>query len=359
MLALVFMQFSAQATTSVTLAWNQSQDPAIAGYNIYYGGSSRYYTNRISVGNATNATIPGLIQGITYYFAATTYSASGIESPFSSELAYLVPMGTSAANQPPTLNPINDVTISQRSGIQIVSLSDITSGSTTENQTLTVSAVSSDSNLIPDPTVNYTSANTTGSLSFAPNPNANGTVIITVTVNDGQTRNNTMVRTFTVTVVADSAQNVLINPFTNQVAMAGQTCTFSTTVGKLGHFTYNWRFNGLALTSTPSPTLVLSNVTTNQAGIYSLTVSDGHVFTSCAATLTVYGTAAGRLAPASHAGGQYALAVAGVPGYKYVVQGSTNLISWVSLQTNTAPFTFVDANAGKFRQRFYRSVYVP
>jgi hypothetical protein len=42
-----------------------------------------------------------------------------------------------------------------------------------------------------------------------------------------------------------------------------------------------------------------------------------------------------------------------------VVQASTNLINWVPLQTNTAPFTFVDANAGNFRQRFYRSIYTP
>jgi hypothetical protein len=75
--------------------------------------------------------------------------------------------------------------------------------------------------------------------------------------------------------------------------------------------------------------------------------------------LTVYTTAAANLAPATHASGQYALAVAGVPGYKYVVQASTNLVNWVPMQTNTAPFTFVDANAGKFRQRFYRSVYAP
>ena len=48
-----------------------------------------------------------------------------------------------------------------------------------------------------------------------------------------------------------------------------------------------------------------------------------------------------------------------MPGNPYVVQASTNLVDWVPIQTNTAPFTFVDANASKFRQRFYRSVYVP
>ena len=93
LLALVFMQFPALATTtSVTLAWNPSTDSTIAGYNIYYGGASHTYTNKISVGKATSVTISGLVQGTTYYFAATTYAASGTNSPLSSEASYLIPM---------------------------------------------------------------------------------------------------------------------------------------------------------------------------------------------------------------------------------------------------------------------------
>jgi hypothetical protein len=356
--ALVFMQFPALATGSVTLAWNSSTDPTIAGYNIYYGGTSHTYTNKISVGNATSVTISGLVQGNTYYFAATTYSASGLESPFSGELAYLVPVSVPIVNQPPTLNAINDLTITENTTRQTVSLSDITSGATTENQTLTVTAVSSDINLIPNPSVNYTSANSTGSLTFTPVHNANGTAIITVTVNDGQAQNNTVIRTFTVTVVADSAHYSLLNPLTNLVAMVGQTTTFNATATRAG-LSYQWKFNGTNLASATGLVLTLSKITTNQAGIYSVTATGSSGSTSQAATLTVYATTAAKLAPATHASGQYALAVAGVPGYKYVVQASTNLVNWVPMQTNTAPFTFVDTNAGKFRQRFYRSVYAP
>ena len=66
-----------------------------------------------------------------------------------------------------------------------------------------------------------------------------------------------------------------------------------------------------------------------------------------------------RINAATRAAGQYALIVAGVPGYNYVVQASTDLVNWVPVQTNTAPFTFVDTNASQFGQRFYRSVYAP
>ena len=75
------------------MAWNASTDPTVTGYNVYYGiASGTYNTNPVNAGNATNATISGLVQGATYYFAATTYSCLGVESPFSSEVSYTVPI---------------------------------------------------------------------------------------------------------------------------------------------------------------------------------------------------------------------------------------------------------------------------
>src|SRR5262249_28047053 len=40
-----------------------------------------------------------------------------------------------------------------------------------------------------------------------------------------------------------------------------------------------------------------------------------------------------------------AVGVAGPPGFNFVIQGSTNFIDWVDLQTSTMPCTFVDTNA--------------
>ncbi len=73
---------------------------------------------------------------------------------------------------------------------------------------------------------------------------------------------------------------------------------------------------------------------------------------------TVPVTAATLTAPASSgtgAGKQFGFSVTGATGQSYVVQASTNLINWISLQTNTAPFAFVDVNAASFKQRFYRA----
>jgi hypothetical protein len=78
----------------VTLAWNASTDPIVAGYNVYYGGARGTYTNKVNVGAATSVTISNLTPAVTYYFAATTYSSAGVESVMSAELAYQMPAAT-------------------------------------------------------------------------------------------------------------------------------------------------------------------------------------------------------------------------------------------------------------------------
>ncbi len=58
---------------------------------------------------------------------------------------------------------------------------------------------------------------------------------------------------------------------------------------------------------------------------------------------------------------QFQFTVTGASGSNYVVQVSTNLnaSNWISLFTNTAPFTFIDSNAPAFPQSFYRAVSQP
>ena len=65
------------------------------------------------------------------------------------------------------------------------------------------------------------------------------------------------------------------------------------------------------------------------------------------------------LSPAGFVNGQYSLTVLGTTNAQYVVQASTDLVNWVSVQTNTPPFTYVDTEAGQFNQRYYRAVSVP
>jgi hypothetical protein len=95
-LVLVAAQAGAQTLASVTLAWNPSVDPRIAGYYLYQGTASHNYTQQIDEGNVTQATVTGLTPGLTYYFAVSAYDTIGLESMLSPEISYTPPLSPPA-----------------------------------------------------------------------------------------------------------------------------------------------------------------------------------------------------------------------------------------------------------------------
>ena len=198
-------------SASITLGWDPSTDADVAGYKVYYGAATGSYTNSIQVGNVTTATVSNLVGGVTYYFAASTLNSIGLESVMSAETSYLMPV---PVNLPPTLNALGNLTLNEGASAQIVNLSGISSGATNESQTLTVTASSSNTGLIPNPTVSYTSPNSAGTITFTPLPFAFGSATITVTVNDGGASNNIITRTFTV-VVNSVNQSPTLNTLAN------------------------------------------------------------------------------------------------------------------------------------------------
>lgn len=89
MVLAVFAGFSRSAAAgTVSLTWNLSPSSSVVGYKIYYGTTSQVYSTNVTVGNVTSLTLPGLTNGTTYYFAATSYDASGNESAYSSEVSF-------------------------------------------------------------------------------------------------------------------------------------------------------------------------------------------------------------------------------------------------------------------------------
>ncbi len=84
----------------VDFSWLPNTEPNLAGYRIHYGISSGNYTDVIDVGlppvadGRVHAGIDDLTPGQTYYFAATAYDSSGIESDYSTEISTTVPETT-------------------------------------------------------------------------------------------------------------------------------------------------------------------------------------------------------------------------------------------------------------------------
>jgi hypothetical protein len=211
-----------------------------------------------------------------------------------------------AVNQTPTLDPIDDLNIITNSGLQTVTLSGITSGAANENQTLKVTATSSNLTLITNLMVNYVSPHTNGTLTFIPVANAVGTATIMVTVNDGGKSNNIITQSFEVTISAT----------TNDSEVLATT---------------------LAIKSASSINMVLPPTT--------VTPNSGLIGSSTSVTLT----------SAVYAGGQYSFYVSGVKDYQYIVEASSDMVNWTPVETNTAPFTYVETNPGQFSQRYYRT----
>ena len=323
---------SAFATGSVTLAWNPSISTDVAGYRIYYGLACGVYNSTISVAGstATNATVTGLVEGATYYFAATAVDALGIESQFSNETSYSVPTNSTPTSLP-TLDPLADMIVNENAGLQTVNLTGISSGNgiaprassvppsqtvnsggtssgaSNEAQTLTVTAVSSNLGLIPNPTVTYASPNTTGTLSFAPAPGRCGTATVTViTANNNEANNNIVTQSFMVTVNAvneppplggGSVPTILIPPQT-QTAEAGGVVNLAARVTGDPPPTYQWFFNGNAIAGNTNR-LCLSGIQASNVGSYTLVVSNAcGAVTSAPAMLNVIAPVEHRPVPA-------------------------------------------------------------
>lgn len=94
-------------------------------------------------------------------------------------------------NDAPTIDPVgpqDGLSLATGTPSGPIALTGITSGAANETQVLTVTASSDNQLLIPDSniTVDYTSADETGTLAFTPTAVLTGTVTIDVTVSDGE-----------------------------------------------------------------------------------------------------------------------------------------------------------------------------
>ncbi len=114
---------------TVTLAWSPGPitptNPAPIGFRIYQGAASRSYTNSIDVGNVTSFQVQNLITNSTYFFAATSYKASGIQSDFSNEVSYKVPAQKKTVAVITSIIETNS-TLSTNTWIQAYTYSDVT-----------------------------------------------------------------------------------------------------------------------------------------------------------------------------------------------------------------------------------------
>lgn len=80
---------AAAQTRPITLAWDSSPEPSVAGYIVYVGSVSGSYDERYDVGNQQSFVYDRILDGRPYYFAVAAYAAGPHIGPPSEEIFFL------------------------------------------------------------------------------------------------------------------------------------------------------------------------------------------------------------------------------------------------------------------------------
>ena len=189
-------------------------------------------------------------------------------------------------------------------------------------------------------------------------PIGTNTVIVIAT----DLAHNSTICSFDVAVVAPPV--ITLNP-ANRTNDAGATATFKVAATSAAPMSFHWKKNGIALSDgakvsgATGAELTLADVSGGDEADYSVDVINFAGTTSSSAAHLSVITRPGNLRVLECSGSQITLSVTGPSGYKFALLTSTNLVQWVSLCTNTAPFTFSHLNATGDRCRFYRALRAP
>jgi hypothetical protein len=126
--------------------------------------------------------------------------------------------------------------------------------------------------------VAVTSGGTSAPINLAIGPN---TINVLVTAQDGTTT-----QPYAMTVTRDDT--VITTQSGTQIDPAGQAATFSVSVTGTGPFTYQWYYNGVAISGATDSSYTIPNLTSTNAGNYWVVVTNVYgVTTSNTYTLTV------------------------------------------------------------------------
>lgn len=218
-------------------------------------------------GGSGLVTVTNLMPATNYQVRSYTYCGSATGDTWNYRTGNYNYANFSTVNYQPSIDGIANIAICQDAGQTTINLSNITDGSTLENQNLTVTVSSSNTTLIPNAnlSLSYSNPNTTGTLSFTPAPGQSGVSTITVTVDDGWSSNNTRSRSFVVTVnpIPDAA-GAISGPTT--VCKDGQNYVFSVpTIANATSYTWTYPSNAVAVSGANTNAITLSfptNVTT-------------------------------------------------------------------------------------------------
>jgi hypothetical protein len=148
------------------------------------------------------------------------------------------------------------------------------------------------------------------------------------------------------TLSFDASALSIILPPKDATAEAGYGASFSVVASGIPPLAYQWEHNGISIAGATNSSLTLLSVNTNDAGAYTVVVTNGYAsITSSAAQLTV---TPGAIPPNLEVGrlaNNLTITFTAEGGRAYRLLSSTNLTAWAPVATNSAvlagPLQFV------------------
>ena len=200
---------------------------------------------------------------------------------------------------------------------------------------------------------------TNGTVSYTPNTNFTGADSFTFRVNDGITTSDVA----TVSITVSGLAPTITTPPQSQTLFAGQNTTFNVAATGTGPLCYQWNFGGTDLVGATNAWLAVTNARLDQAGDYTVIISNTAGSAASAATLSVTspvmilscaGDAGGGMAPEGF-GFQLSIPT----NCPYVILASSDLLNWIPIATNisgSASVVITDCAATNYNQRYYRAM---
>jgi hypothetical protein len=177
------------AAASVSFEWDANPEPNISGYLLSYGTTPGRYSNSVSVGATPAATVSGLKEGTTYYFAVAAVDSAGLVSPTSEPVSYFVPV-TAPVNRPPSAFA-KSITVPEDTAINIV-----LAGTDPDNDPISYSVVRAPGK--------GSLSGTAPNLRYTPGADLNGTDSFTFRVFDGTVYSATATVSISISSVNDA-----------------------------------------------------------------------------------------------------------------------------------------------------------
>lgn len=146
------------------------------------------------------------------------------------------------------------------------------------------------------------------------------------------------------------------------IANEGADVSFTVIAEAIGGALFQWYFNGNPITQQTNNSLVLTNISTTNAGNYFVVISDkfGNSTTSEVATLTVNNESLFiDISNISLQTGEFKLRVNSRTNKIYILEATENLSNWSPVCTNSGTgsiIELIDTNAVLHNKRFYRIV---